>query len=211
MNEQVADAETRVGVLNKKEASQYDSKKTQTELFKLEKETGFSLDASAISLEEWKQAKEYSRVFHEDSNGKFSEKWGLFLAFQSMKSDIDPAIVYELLKVETGNKFDPELIGPQTKYGRAYGMAQFMKNTAPWIADMAGVEHSHEKLFNPYYSITLSVTYLEFLYQKYENWDEALTAYNRGIGGLETYVSRKGTPKSSYSEEILEMASLHQL
>ncbi|MCA0986063.1 transglycosylase SLT domain-containing protein [Guptibacillus algicola] len=177
---------------------------------KLEKETGYSLDASSISIEEWKQAKEYSKNFYEDSEGRFKEKWGLFLAFQSMKSDIDPAIAYELLKVETGNKFDPDLTGPQTKYGRAYGMAQFMKNTAPWIADMAGIEYSEEKLFDPYYSMTLSVTYLEYLYQKYDNWDEALTAYNRGIAGLETYVLEKGTPKSGYSEEIQEKASLHE-
>ncbi|WP_347549567.1 transglycosylase SLT domain-containing protein [Pseudalkalibacillus hwajinpoensis] len=188
-----------------------DQVKTQTALTKLEKKTGYSLDAGSVSVEEWKKAKAYSEQFYKDSEGKFKKKWGLFLSYQSMKVNIDPAIAYELLKVETGNTFNPDLIGPETKYGHAYGMAQFMKNTAPWIADMAGIDYSEEKLFDPYFSMTLSVTYLDFLYNKYDNWDEALTAYNRGIGGLQTYVSREGTPKSSYSEEIQEMASLHEM
>ena len=209
-NEQVADAETTVGELDQK-SSQNDQMKTQTAISKLEKETGYSLDPNSVSVEEWKQAKAYSEQFYQDSEGKFSKKWGLFLTYQAMKEDIDPTIVYELLKVETGNTFDPELIGPKTKYGHAYGMAQFMTNTAPWIADMAEIDYSEDKLFDPYFSMTLSVTYLDYLYEKYENWDEALTAYNRGIGGLKAYVAEKGTPKSSYSEEIQEMASLHEM
>lgn len=209
-NEQVADAKTKVGELDQK-TSENDQMKTQTALTKLENETGYSLDPGSVSVEEWKQAKAYSEQFYDDSEGKFSKKWGLFLAYQSMKVDIDPAIAYELLKVETGNTFDPDLTGPETKYGHAYGMAQFMTNTAPWIADMAGINYSKEKLFDPYFSMTLSVTYLDYLYDKYGNWDEALTAYNRGIGGLKAYVSEKGTPKSGYSEEIQEMASLHEL
>ncbi|MGA9289885.1 MAG: lytic transglycosylase domain-containing protein [Anaerobacillus sp.] len=209
--EQVADAKTRVGNLDQKSSSKNDQMKSQTALTRLENETGYSLDPESISVENWKEAKAYSEEFYTDSDGKFSKKWGLFLSYQSMKADIDPAIAYELLKVETGNTFDPELIGPETKYGHAYGMAQFMTNTAPWIADMAGVDYSEEKLFDPYFSMTLSVTYLDYLYDKYENWDEALTAYNRGIGGLETYVSEEGTPKSGYSEKIQEMASLHDM
>ncbi len=210
-NEQVADAETRVGNLDQKTTSKNNQMKSQTALTRLEKETGYSLDPGSISVEGWKEAKAYSEEFYADSNGRFSKKWGLFLSYQSMKADIDPSIAYELLKVETGNTFDPELIGPETKYGHAYGMAQFMTNTAPWIADMAGIKYSEEKLFDPYFSMTLSVTYLDYLYDKYENWDEALTAYNRGIGGLEAYVSEEGTPKSGYSEKIQEMASLHDM
>jgi|GEM_PF-2391133 len=209
-NEQVADAKTTVGELDQK-SSQNDQIKTQTAITRLEKETGYSLGTQSVSVEEWKQAKAYSEQFYNDSEGKFNKKWGLFLTYQSMKADIDPAIAYELLKVETGNTFDPELIGPETKYGHAYGMAQFMKNTAPWIADMAGIDYSEEKLFDPYFSITLSVTYLDYLYDKYDNWDEALTAYNRGIGGLKTYVANEGTPRSGYSDEIQEMASNHDM
>ncbi|MCA0171855.1 lytic transglycosylase domain-containing protein [Bacillus sp. RAR_GA_16] len=209
-NEQVADAKTTAGELDQK-SSQNDQIKTQTAISKLEKETGYSLNTESVSVKEWKQAKAYAEQFYRDSDGKFNEKWGLFLTYQSMKADIDPAVVYELLKVETGNTFDPKLIGPETKYGHAYGMAQFMKNTAPWIADMAGIDYSEEKLFDPYFSITLSVTYLDYLYDKYGNWDETLTAYNRGIGGLKAYVAEKGTPKSSYSEEIKEMASHHEM
>ncbi|TLS39432.1 lytic transglycosylase domain-containing protein [Pseudalkalibacillus caeni] len=158
----------------------------------------------------WMEAGTYAEDFYNDSNRRFKKDWGRFLAKQAMEQEIDPYIVYELLKVETGNTFDPNLVGPETKYGHAYGMGQFMKNTAPWIAKMAGVEYKEEKLFDPYYSILLSVTYLDYLHQKYKNWDKALTAYHRGMGGLQEFIKDNGHANSWYSEEITTRAKEHK-
>lgn len=161
---------------------------------------------SSVTVGEWQNSKEAANAMYNDSDGAFKEEWGLFLASEAANRDIDPFLVYELLRVETGGEFDPEMTGPQTSYGHAYGLAQFMTNTAPWIAEMASVEYDEDLLFDPYYSMLLSVEYLDFLHDRYDDWDYALTAYHRGIYGMENYVSRNGHANSWYAEEIQEMA-----
>nr|WP_184664481.1 transglycosylase SLT domain-containing protein [Texcoconibacillus texcoconensis] len=161
--------------------------------------------------ESWQEAEAMANHMYEDSDGHFDEDWGMFLALEAMREGIDPFLVYELLRVESGEKFEPDLVGPETEYGHAYGLAQFMKNTGPWIADMAGLPYEHDKLFDPYYSIQLAVVYLDFLYDKYEDWDHALTAYHRGIYGLEQYIEDHGHAKSWYAEEIQEKAQERSL
>lgn len=154
----------------------------------------------------WQKANQLASVFYEDSKGLFPKDWGLLLALESEKRNIDPMVVYELLRVETGDTFDPDLVGPETVYGKAYGLAQFMENTGPWVAEMAGLPYEHEMLFDPHYSIQLSVTYLDYLYEKYDDWNHALTAYHRGMTGLKNYIEDNGDAESWYAVEIIENA-----
>ncbi|PKR79006.1 lytic transglycosylase [Halalkalibacillus sediminis] len=159
-----------------------------------------------LTMEEWQELERNADQMVTNSDGNFKKSWALFLNKKAKEYEVDPFIVYELLRVETGNTFDPELTGPETKYGHAYGMSQFMENTAPWIAEMAGLPYEKELLFDPEYSIELSIVYLDFLHHKYDNWDEALTAYHRGMGGLEKYKANKGHAASWYAVEIQEEA-----
>ncbi|WLR49861.1 transglycosylase SLT domain-containing protein [Bacillus tianshenii] len=162
---------------------------------------------SFSNYKQWQKAQKLANQFVEQSDGKFKKEWGLFLISKAKQYEIDPYIVYELIRVETGDTFDPKLKGPKTQYGHAYGLSQFMKNTAPWIADMAGIEYKDDLLYNPYYSIQLSVVYLDFLHERYEgDWDQALTAYHRGIYGLENYVKENGHAKSWYAKRIQNKA-----
>lgn len=163
-------------------------------------------DYDVSGYEGWQEASNIAEHLFEDSDELFKKEWGMFLALEANKRDIDPYIVYELLKVETGGTFDPDLVGPETKYGHAYGMAQFMKNTGPWIAEMADLPYDDEMLFDPHYSIQLSIVYLEFLHQQYGDWDHALTAYHRGMYGLEDYIDENGNAKSWYAVEIQQNA-----
>ncbi|MFC4558832.1 transglycosylase SLT domain-containing protein [Virgibacillus kekensis] len=165
------------------------------------------LDARKNSYYSWQKVNEKANELVAESNGRFEKSWAIYLVQQAETFDINPYIVYELLKVETGNTFNPKLVGPETDYGRAYGMAQFMKNTAPWIAEMSGIQYKKELLFDPYYSIHLSFVYLDFLHEFYGTWDKALTAYHRGMGGLEHFISENGHAKSWYAVEILSNAN----
>lgn len=155
---------------------------------------------------DWKERKEIVETIVEDSGGKFETSWAYFLVEKAEEFDVDPFIVYELIKIETGATFDPNLVGPDTRYGNARGLGQIMhSNTAAWLVSMAGLEYEgKEQLFDPYFSIELTVVYLDFLYGRYGNWEEALTAYNRGMYGLEQYVERRGHARSSYAVTILE-------
>jgi hypothetical protein len=158
------------------------------------------------SYHSWEDSKKLAKKFHIDSNGKFSKEWGLFLSEKAKEYSINPYILFELIKVETGGTFKPDTVGPKTKYGRAYGLAQFMENTGPWIANMADLPYEKELLYNPYYSMELVVVYLDFLFKRYGDWDHTLTAYHRGMYGLEKFINNRGHSKSWYSEEIQENA-----
>lgn len=170
-----------------------------------------------VSLEESSEPKETSyyswedsigkaKKFHKESEGQFPEEWGLFLVEKAKQYSVDPYILFELLRVETGGAFEPDIVGPETRFGKAYGLAQFMENTGPWIANKADLPYEKELLYNPYYSIELAVVYLDFLYERYGNWDHALTAYHRGMYGLEIFIDKSGHAKSWYAEEIQENA-----
>ncbi|WP_018923741.1 lytic transglycosylase domain-containing protein [Salsuginibacillus kocurii] len=163
-----------------------------------------------IDYHQLKEAAQTAEHLYEASEGAFSEEWGLYLSYHSYEEGIDPYLAFELLRIETGDKFDPDLVGPETVHGHAYGLGQFMKNTGPWIADKAGLPYEDDFLFDPYYSMKLTVTYLDYLYEEFGNWDEALTAYHRGVGGMEQYVQENGTARSWYAEDIQENAKEQQ-
>lgn len=158
----------------------------------------------------WPEREKVAETLVLASENKFKKEWALYLVKEANRYNIDPYLVFELLNVETGGTFNPEVIGPETKYGRAFGMAQFMKNTAPWIAEMAGLPYKEELLFDPYYSIQLSLVYLDYLENRYGNWDEALTAYHRGMSGLQIFIDQKGHAKSWYATEIQSNARQHK-
>ncbi|WP_226036919.1 transglycosylase SLT domain-containing protein [Aquibacillus saliphilus] len=157
----------------------------------------------------WPEIEKNADAIVKDSNNNFKKSWALYLVKEANRYDIDPYLAYELLKVETGGTFDPKLVGPETKYGHAYGLAQFMKNTAPWIAEMADLPYEDELLFDPYYSMQISLVYLDFLHHEYGNWNEVLTAYHRGMAGLDQYIRDNGHAKSNYAEMIQESAADH--
>src|SRR5699024_9969196 len=181
---------------------QLDKSRLQLELDVIQ--TNGSVDTSENSYYKWLHLDKTADELVEDSNGQFKKTWAMYLVNESYHFDIDPQIPYELLKIETGGTFDPSLIGPKTKYGHAYGLGQFMKNTAPWIADMSNMTYDDELLFDPYYSIHLTHVYLDYLNTQYDNWDKTLTAYHRGIAGLEKFIKQNGHAKSNYATKILE-------
>lgn len=158
----------------------------------------------------WPKQEKIAEKLVSASDQRFKKEWAMYLVKEAKRYEIDPYLAFELLNVETGGTFDPELIGPETRYGKAYGMSQFMKNTAPWIAEMAGLPYDEELLFDPYYSMQLSLTYLDYLEGRYGNWDEALTAYHRGMNGLEKFIDREGHAKSWYAKEIQNSALQHR-
>ncbi len=163
-------------------------------------------ELNEVNFDTWSHFMQIAEHMYEDSEKRFKKEWGLFLANAAFQREIDPYILYELIRTETGGTFDPNLAGPETRYGQAYGLAQFMENTAPWIAEMADLPYNKQLLFDPIYSIELASVYLHFLYDRYEDWDYALTAYHRGIYGMKEYVATHGDAKSWYAEEIQENA-----
>ncbi|KAB8128616.1 lytic transglycosylase domain-containing protein [Gracilibacillus oryzae] len=195
---------------------QADKMELSNKINEMETQTAYLLNNQTLQLnssnyQSWENYFEKAEVMVKDSEGRFLRPWATFLVKEAEKYNIDPFLVYELLKVETGTTFDPGLVGPETKYGHAYGMAQFMKNTAPWVAEMAELPYEDELLYDPYYSIKLSLVYLDYLHDRYGNWNETLTAYHRGMTGMKQYKLKNGHAKSEYALIIQTNAKEHGL
>jgi soluble lytic murein transglycosylase-like protein len=117
-------------------------------------------------------------------------------------SKIPPSIVVGLMQAES--TFDPHAFS-----GSSLGLGQINANTAPMLASRSGMTFGYAgQLYDPAYNTKLTVEYLSLLYAKFHDWDATLTAYNRGIGGYESWVREYGTPRSQYSEEVLYDASI---
>ncbi|WP_062319134.1 transglycosylase SLT domain-containing protein [Halolactibacillus sp. JCM 19043] len=159
INEQTVQAEEKTFIASDKSQRRID-----------EETSAYEKDTSDVQSVVWQTIEKDAETMMNDSEGRFKKSWAVYMIKEARKYEIDPFIVYELLKVETGHTFAPDTVGPETIYGHAYGMAQFMENTAPWIAEMAGVAYEKSMLFDPYYSMKLSVVYLDYLYEKYGRW-----------------------------------------
>lgn len=118
---------------------------------------------------------------------------------ESEKYGLNPAIMLELIKTESNYK--PEAISGDG----AKGLCQIRPVTAKATARELGLVYQAELLHDTEYSIKLGTYHLAKLVSLYkDDYHSALTAYNRGIKGLEKYVQRTGTPVSTYSSRINE-------
>lgn len=152
--------------------------------------------------EELKQLKRLSEIY-----GTTTQIVAVALR-ESEKYGIKPTIMLELIKAESD--FDPKAV---SKDG-ARGLCQLKPVTAKELSRELGINFNKNTLFDIEYNIRLGAYYLAKLLH-YHNGDyhRALTAYNRGPKGLETYMKTRGTAVSRYSQQISSrsMQLAHQI
>ena len=77
----------------------------------------------------------------------------------------------------------------------AVGLMQIMPETGKWCAEKMGMaDFNPEMLKNPAVSLEIGCWYLNYLYEKTENLDFALAAYNGGIANVYKWISKGLTP-----------------
>ena len=91
-------------------------------------------------------------------------------------------------QLQAESNFNPNAVGPLTRYGTAKGIAQFIDSTAAQF----GIDP-----FNPAQAIDAAGRYLRQLYNTTGSWVLALAAYNWGIGNLTRY----GIAKAPYETQ----------
>src|SRR5699024_6910314 len=76
----------------------------------------------------------------------------------------------------------------------AKGLMQLMEETAKDVAKQVDikidVENISQKLLEPDININLGTKYISILLEKYQNIPLALTAYNAGIGTVDTWIEK---------------------
>ncbi len=111
----------------------------------------------------------------------------------SEKYDIDPALMFSLIHAESS--FNPEAVS----YVGAIGLTQFTEDTFDWVKWKKGDESDteYDDMFSPDIAIEYGAFLLSFYLNEYTATENALSAYNAGMGTLENWLSDE-----KYSEEI---------
>lgn len=88
----------------------------------------------------------------------------------------DTALFLAIAEVESGFSV------VATSQKGAMGLCQVMPTTAEWCAGKMGIEYSEDLLYIAEYNAKIAVFYLDYLFEKFEDFDLAVCAYNAGEG-----------------------------
>ncbi len=113
----------------------------------------------------------------------YPKKYENIVISNSYRYNLDPAIVYSVIKIESGFNKDA-----QSEKG-AKGLMQITDGTAKYIAKLLGV--SEYNLFDAKINIEFGCFYLRYLLNKFNNLETAIIAYNAGEGVVSLWLSKK--------------------
>ncbi len=106
------------------------------------------------------------------------------VAEECEKNDLDPALVYGVIRAESG--FDPDAVSR----AEARGLMQMTPKTFEWVQTMipGSEELTADDLFDPKVNIQFGCELLSLLLSHYENESTAICAYNAGIGNVDSWL-----------------------
>lgn len=106
----------------------------------------------------------------------FPRKYENYVVGSCEKYDLETALVYATIKQESD--FERRAV---SKSG-ALGLMQILPRTAKWIANELEIEYSDEIMFEPKYNIEFGCFYLRYLFDRFEDFNIVICAYNAGEG-----------------------------
>ena len=104
----------------------------------------------------------------------FPQKYKNIIKIECEKYNLEPALICAMINAES--RFDKNA---QSKKG-ACGLMQLLPSTAIFVAEQFGEDFDLNNLFEPETNIKYGTYYFNYLYQKFENLDTAICAYNAG-------------------------------
>jgi len=113
--------------------------------------------------------------------------------------DVDPAMVYGIMREESG--FDPRVVS----WAGAVGLMQLMEPTARSMAKKLGVRPAPTRatLKRPPLNMRLGCAFLGRLMRKFGHPAVAVAAYNAGAGRLRQWLRKwKGLPLDEFVEKM---------
>ena len=113
----------------------------------------------------------------------------------SKKYDLDPALIYSIIKTESNFRSDVK------SHKEAHGLMQLLPSTAEWIAKKEKVKKYD--LSNPRDNIMLGSAYFKYLLTKTDgDIEKAWIAYNAGIGRLKNEKWKKISETTNYVQKL---------
>lgn len=93
----------------------------------------------------------------------------------SKEHSVPKELVYAVIKTESSFKSD------EVSHKGAVGLMQIMPDTYKWLCEKNKVSDiDTDRLYKPEENIIYGTMYLDYLYSRYDNWENALAAYNAG-------------------------------
>ncbi len=127
----------------------------------------------------------------------YPREYDNFVVLYAQEFQVDENLIYAIIKAESN--FNSEAVSGKS----AKGLMQLVDDTAIDIVKQLGLDMEDEeiiqKLNDVDFNIRLGTKYISMLIEKYENISLALTAYNAGIGTVDTWIE-KGTIKEDGSD-----------
>ena len=105
---------------------------------------------------------------------------------ECQKYNMDKYMILSIIKAESNFKTDA------VSAKNAIGLMQLTIDTAKWCAEKAGLDNITESdLYVPEINIKLGVYYFNYLYERYDDFNTALAAYNAGMGNVDKWLEDK--------------------
>ena len=95
---------------------------------------------------------------------------------------VPPELVYAVILTESS--FDPDAVSS----AGAKGLMQLTDDTNEWVAWRLGEEAEPSRIFEPGLNIRRGCYLLSYLYERFGGWNEALAAYNAGVGRVDGWL-----------------------
>ena len=123
----------------------------------------------------------------------YPQKYSEHVEKYAKEYQVDKELIYAMIKVESN--FREEAVSNK----EAIGLMQILESTAKDVAKELEKEVTKEELLNPEVNICLGTKYISNLIKKYNSIELAITAYNAGIGNVDTWI-KEGTIKKDGSD-----------
>ena len=95
---------------------------------------------------------------------------------------LPPELVYAVILSESS--FDADAVSS----AGAKGLMQLTDDTNEWVAWRLGEESEPSRIFEPGLNIRRGCYLLSYLYERFGGWNEALAAYNAGVGRVDGWL-----------------------
>lgn len=114
----------------------------------------------------------------------YPQKYSEHVEKYAKEYEIEKELIYSMIKAESNFKQDA------VSNKKAIGLMQILESTAYEVADELEKQITKEEILNPEINICLGAKYISNLIKRYENIELAITAYNAGIGNVDSWIEK---------------------
>ncbi len=120
----------------------------------------------------------------------YPREYSEYVTLYSKEYNVPEPLIYAVIHSESN--FNEDAVSS----AGAVGLMQLMPDTFQWIAKRIDMDLENSDITDPETNIKCGTYYLGYLYQRFENWETCLAAYNAGPNKVSNWLS-----DSRYSDD----------